>query len=608
MKKHLFTAAMALVMGTGFAQSFLDHTTYRGAFEPAPTAQWTAGWTNWDPQNTVYPAPTMTVSSNITTATTWATGQTVLLQGPVFVTNGAVLTIQPGVIVRGSSAVAGSGLFVCTGAKLNAVGNATAPIVFTSDNAPGNRIIGDWGGIILMGLASCNAPASNTANVTGGAPVPAAGTNYIEGIASSSLTLYGGGSNPNDHDNSGDLEYVRIEFGGYVYAPNKEINGLTFGAVGDGTKIDHIQCSFINDDAYEWFGGSVNCKHIIAYGCIDDDWDTDNGFHGKVQYGLGIRHPKYADPTYNVSGGSTSEGFESDNNPADDYTSPQTAAIFANMTEIGPDQFAAVSTGLSVTPSRTVVTAAGQTVVVHAGFERGARIRRNSALRVINSLVLDHATNGLYVDGNHSEDNANGGCLLFKNNILAGYGVNATTRGTYTVWVNQTAWMGAQGTDTSKASVTVSGGNVTSLYMANPYFNMSSLSTANPDFRPIGIAASGADWAHPYIAAENTSTCTNGAVTVGIKENNILIGSVNLFPNPSTGLTSLQVNAHNASSVSIHVCDITGKVVMTPVQNQTMVAGENTFSFNAQNLNDGIYFVTLTTDNGKETVKLVVSK
>ena len=97
---------------------------------------------------------------------------------------------------------------------------------------------------------------------------------------------------PIPHDNSGVLKYVRIEYAGIAYSPNNEINGMTFGGVGDGTTIDYVQVSYSNDDSYEWFGGTVHCRHLIAYRGIDDDFDTDFGFQGKFQFLLGIRDPR----------------------------------------------------------------------------------------------------------------------------------------------------------------------------------------------------------------------------------------------------------------------------------------------------------------------------
>ena len=387
--KLILTAVVALVCNFAFAQSlpaFFVPTTYRGAFAPAPAAMWTAGWTNFDPQNATYPTSDVTITSNVTSNTTWTSNHTYLLQGQIYVTNGATLTIQAGTKILGDKNTVGAGLFISQGGKINAVGTATNPIVFTSNQPKGQRNIGDWGGVILMGKAHTNNPGD---------------TNHIEGIAPNPYTLYGG---QDDNDNSGTMQFCRIEFGGYVYQPNKEINGLTFGGVGRGTTIDHIQVSFSNDDAYEWFGGSVNCRYLVAYRSLDDDWDTDNGFSGNVQFCLSVRDPQIADnPTI-----STSEGFESDNDPTGDAATPKTTAIFSNITLIGPKRG---------NPSSTIAS----------GFKRVARIRRNSELRIYNCIAMSYL-NGLHIDGSLCENNASNGLntnpsgayCKFAYNILAG--------------------------------------------------------------------------------------------------------------------------------------------------------------------------------------------
>ena len=382
--KLILTAMIALVCNFAFAQSFFVPTTYRGAFAPAPAAMWTAGWTNWDPQNATYPSADVVITSNVTSNTTWTSNHTYLLQGQIYVTSGATLTIQAGTKILGDKNTVGAGLFISKGGKINAVGTATNPIVFTSNQPKGQRNIGDWGGVILMGKAHTNNPGD---------------TNHIEGIAPNPYTLYGG---QDDNDNSGTMQFCRIEFGGYVYQPNKEINGLTFGGVGRGTTIDHIQVSFSNDDAFEWFGGSVNCRYLVAYRSLDDDWDTDNGFSGHVQFCLSVRDPQIADnPAI-----STSEGFESDNDPNGDAATPKTTAIFSNITLIGPKRG---------NPSSTIAV----------GFKRVARIRRNSELRVYNCVALSYL-NGLHIDGSLCETNATNGLtstspyLRFAYNILAG--------------------------------------------------------------------------------------------------------------------------------------------------------------------------------------------
>jgi len=272
---------LALLFGfittTLLAQNtFWTPTVYRGAFEPAPVPMWTDSWTNFDPQYTIYPTPTDTVSDSITVNTVWTTNKTYLVQGPLYVK--ANLTIQPGTVVLFDKTAAGSALIVTTKGKLFADGqvsnNFINPIVFASSAAAGQRNIGDWGGIVILGEAINNLPA----NAAAGTP---AGIGFIEGLPTSNNTQYGGN---NDEDTSGVLRYVRIEFGGYAYQPDKEINGLTFGSVGSGTVVDYVQVSFANDDAFEWFGGTVNCKHIVSYRNLDDDFDTDFGYRGKVQF------------------------------------------------------------------------------------------------------------------------------------------------------------------------------------------------------------------------------------------------------------------------------------------------------------------------------------
>jgi hypothetical protein len=415
MKKNYLIAILFLIVNMVSAQ--IEQTSYRGAFAPAPTAMWTDSWTNYDPQNTVYGAATVTVSADITANTTWTTGKVYSLSGLINVRNNAVLTIQPGVIVRGAGA--GAALVITKGAKINAVGTAASPIVFTSNNVPGSRSKGDWGGIILLGKGAFN--LNN-------------GVNNIEGLTASVYTEYGGGLTPDNADSSGTLKYVRIEFGGYVYAPNSEINGLTMGAVGSGTTIDYVQVSFANDDAFEWFGGSVNCKHLVSYRNLDDDFDTDNGYSGSVQYALAIRDPQIAD----APAVSTSEGFESDNNAAGSTVTPATSAIFTNCTLIGPSY-------------RVTLTNGG---TLASGYKKTARIRRASQLKIFNSLFMDFQE-GLHIDGVAAENNAVAGTLKFKNNIQAGIltkSIQVTSPGTITAGVNpafnMTNWYTANGNST----------------------------------------------------------------------------------------------------------------------------------------------------------------
>ena len=382
--KHLLTL-VALSAATLFGQtSFWTPTSYRGAFAPAPAAQWTDGWANWDPQNTVYPSPTDTVSGEITSHSTWSSNKVYLVRGPVYLKT--LLLVQPGTVILFDKNTAGSALIVTKAGTLYAEGTASQPIVFASNAAPGQRNIGDWGGVVMLGEAVNNLPA----NAAAGTP---AGIGYVEGLPTSPNTEYGGSD---DQDSSGILKYVRIEFGGYAYMPDKEINGLTFGSVGSRTVVDYVQVSFTNDDAFEWFGGTVNAKHLVSYRNLDDDMDCDFGYRGKVQFALIVRDPFIADQ----SSGSTSEGFECDNDGAGSNNTPKTAATFSNVTAIGP-----LRGNLQAT--------------IDPKFRRALRLRRNSEMKIFNSVFTDFK-DGIHIDGTSTEVNALQNRLLFQNNLIAG--------------------------------------------------------------------------------------------------------------------------------------------------------------------------------------------
>jgi hypothetical protein len=413
--KKVYTLLTALCLGTfAMAQdAFWTPTTYRGAFpvtDNTPATDWTSGWTNFDPENTVYPATITTVSADITTNTTWS--GVVKLMNKVYVKNNATLTIAPGTIIRGDKLTQGS-LIITRGAKIIADGTAANPIVFTSNEAVGARNEGDWGGLVILGLAKNNQPG---------------GVANIEGIVPTTDSQFGGNF---DNDYSGILRYVRVEFAGIALEPNKEINGITFGSVGNQTIVDYTQVSFSGDDSYEWFGGTVNCKHIIAYRGIDDDFDTDFGYRGKVQFFLSIRDKDMSD----AAGDSNS--FESDNDAAGSTAQPKTAPIFSNGTIVGPK-----GNGTTALP-------------VGEKFEKSFRLRRNTATSVFNTLTTGWEK-GLSIEGTAVVNNVNGDTLVFGHNTLSNYAANTNTiynAGTGTGAASTAAFylsfMGPDGNDTT---------------------------------------------------------------------------------------------------------------------------------------------------------------
>ncbi|MBP6758753.1 MAG: T9SS type A sorting domain-containing protein, partial [Flavobacterium sp.] len=523
----------------------ITKVAYRGAFAPAPIPMWTDTWTEYDPQNKVYPTPTVTISANITTNTTWTAGNTYSLGGQIYVKNNATLTIEPGVIIRSSAA--GAGLFVTKGAKLIAEGTAANPIVFTSANSEGNRNRGDWGGVILLGNGAYNINS---------------GVNNIEGITASADTQFGGGATPDDNDNSGSLKYVRIEFAGYTYGAagsNTEINGLTFGAVGRGTTIDYVQVSYANDDSFEWFGGAVNCKHLVAYRGLDDDFDTDNGFSGSVQFALAIKEPAVADT-------SDSNCFESDNNSTSANGTKFTTGIFSNCTLVGPTY-------------RTTLPSGGTLAIRH---RRGAHLRRNTELQVFNSIFMDFV-DGLVVDGNTTTTNATNNALKFKNNIIAG-----TTAAKVAVKIESptTAFdIATWFTSNSNTSQTASAGLLTL-----PYNTADGSIYTGLDYRPAtgSIALTGADFTDSSLGAKD--------FTAAISE-----FYLSLYPNPYTNTFKLNYISNNDETVKVAIYDLTGKLLETrtveyaDINNQEMGNGYV----------PGIYIVVLKQADISKSVRVI---
>lgn len=384
--------------------ALVSTTACRNIEEDGPTIIQNGGNGNGETENLI-------LSGKITTNTTLKANKIYKLRGLVYVTNGATLTIEPGTKIVGEADKNGA-LIITRGSKIMAEGTAANPIIFTSEKPSPKR--GDWAGVVILG----NAPTNASFGGVNGVGEIEGGINNSEGLG-----LYGG---TNPADNSGVLKYVRIEYAGYAFLPDKEINGLTFGGVGNGTTVDYVEVAYANDDSFEWFGGTVNCSHLISYKGLDDDFDTDNGYSGNVQFGIAVRDPQVAD----VSG---SNAFESDNDANGSSLAPQTSATFSNMTIIGPINSAAPGS-------------------VNALFQNALQIRRNSSISVFNSVFTGFPV-GLFIDatkGTPTDNNIVGNKLFFENNVLAGnttplkFGPSTSTPTTYTL-ADLTTWFNAKG-------------------------------------------------------------------------------------------------------------------------------------------------------------------
>ncbi|HVK38913.1 MAG TPA: hypothetical protein VNA88_10300, partial [Candidatus Kapabacteria bacterium] len=256
------------------------------------------------------------LAGNINDTRTLSADTVYTISGFVFIQPGAKLVIPPGTrlegdpdpTVQGSSIVALRGTATKPSGQLIAEGTAANPVVFTSGNAAGSRKRGDWGGIVLSGLADLNLDGKTGSN---------------EGVPGT----YGPGgvlAQPKYDDNSGVLRYVRIEYGGTKVSPDNEINGLTMNAVGSGTTIEHVQAHMIADDGFEWFGGSVNGKYLVSSANDDDAFDMDFGYSGKLQFLFAIQDPALAN-----------RGFEIDNDGSGSDKAPYTSATISNVTLVG---------------------------------------------------------------------------------------------------------------------------------------------------------------------------------------------------------------------------------------------------------------------------------
>ena len=441
---------------------------------------------------TIGPKPVVTVVGSVSANTTWTRTNVYLIRGFVYVTSGATLTIEPGTIIKGATRdldpegqSRGGTLIVEQGAKLEAKGTAAQPIIFTSSKAPGQRNYGDWGGIVLIGRAQTNRPGS---------------TGFEGGIRGQ----YGAGSAADD--NSGTLQYVRIEFPGIALSAsaNSEVNGLSLYGVGSGTTIDHVQVSYSGDDAFEWFGGTVNAKYLVAHRTFDDDWDTDFGYTGKVQFGVSLRDPEYADA-------SGSNGFESDNfggtqagEPATALNNglPLTAPVFANISNF-------VTTSA---PSTATVKGSG-------GYQSAMHIRRNTSISIYNSVFVGYPE-GLRLEGTATGTlaNANNGGLELQGIVLANTGTSSTSavRGAASITNAQAEEYFNLAT---RKNVVILSTDLASLLLNGASFNLTAPNFLPGAGSPLLVAASAATGGKlsdpffvpaPYRGAFNTENWTAG--------------------------------------------------------------------------------------------------
>ncbi len=240
------------------------------------SSNWLNNWTEFKPQNTEYNETNQILYGKITTNTTLLKKNTYLLQGPVYVTNNAVLTIEPGTVIKGDYETNGA-LIITKGAQINANGTETDPIVFTS-NRP-QRKPGDWGGLIVLGDAPIN---------------KFGGTSSIAFELDPSQTIYGGA---NPMANSGIMRFLRIEFAGKKIKGYKDYNALSLAGVGSKTVIENVMCSFPQGNAVEILGGDMTVKNMVSLRSSGDDFRFTQGAQVRMDNSLAVRHSYYSGAT-----------------------------------------------------------------------------------------------------------------------------------------------------------------------------------------------------------------------------------------------------------------------------------------------------------------------
>lgn len=510
-----------------------------------------------------------------------------ILTGLYYVDSTYSITIQPGTAVLGDTAAT---LTIRRGAQIHASGTPAQPIVFSSLKTPGTRARGDWGGVILLG----DAPVNKVDPLIEGG--------IIEGTY--------GGNNPG-HD-VGEFCYARIEFGGYRYQLNNEVNGLTMGGVGSGSEIHHVQVSYNFDDAFEWFGGTVPCSCLVSFCGTDDEFDTDFGYAGNVQFCFAVRDSSLWDPT------GESNGFESDNDGSStSQAEPFTWCRFSNVTLVGPERTDALV----------------GTIPVGHKYQYSALLRRSTRHSIFNSVITGYPW-GFSVRDVFTIRYAQNDTLQVLNTS-----VTATLRpsGSTSVhdegrWAGVTAWfekagygnIGSQPRNPSAVGLT----DMSNLYNPNPVPLVGSeldgtASFSDPSlagFHPVtyrGAFEPGVPMANQWTAGWTNFDPQNTDYNPG--QVNVPETSLGRFgelsqnaPNPFNPVTRIAYSLAQPGRVTLRVFDVTGRPVRTLVDGW-METGRYEATWDGRDsrgaeVASGVYFYQIDAPGLVTSKKMVVSK
>lgn len=511
------------------------------------------------------------VTGDITANRTFYKDTIYVLSGLVYVKNNATLTIEAGTVVKGGLAPDNSNataLIIDKTGKIIAIGTPTQPIIFTSAKPAGQREFGDWGGIVFFGEA----------------PTNKINPQYENGVVPGTY----GGNNPTH--NQGTIKYARIEFAGYPFEANRELNSLTMCGVGSGTTLSYIQCSYNNDDAFEWFGGTVNVDHIIAFRTNDDDFDVDFGYSGKVQFGVSLSDSSIADV-------STKNGFEIDNDANGSTEGPLSSAVFSNMTLVGAYK------------TKTFNDQTG----LHG---RAAHIRRNSSVSIFNSAFIGWKE-GTRMDGSNTLNKYLNDSAALANNVYAGNLTQFTVAGgadntAFTTYMANPANMNRQLNEVADAMLQ------DAYNYSAPNFNPSAgsplltgagfVNAKLTGFTPttyVGAFGQNDTWAQGWTEFNPVNANYDLLNSVEKVEN---VANLNVYPNPTAATITVAFDLTYSTDVSVEILDLTGKVVANPLVNSFMDGGAQSLTADMSALINGVYFVVIKTAEGVQSTKVVVNR
>ena len=343
---------------------FFEAAAYRGAV--SADNNWTEGWIRTSGNGDETSANVEEIlQGELTTNKTLEANKVYALSGEYIVKTGATLTIQEGVkIVAKTDDESVDYIMGQQGAKLSAVGTKENPIIMTSDK----KASGAWGGLHICGKAHTNAEGGTGKSEIGDA-------------------AYGGSA---DNDNSGTLKYIRLENTGYALDSEHEANGISFYGVGNGTTVEYVQAYNGSDDGFEFFGGSVDVKHMVVTNCSDDSFDWTEGWNGRGQFLVAYQEAK------ETLGFDCDCLMECDNNGKNFAATPVACPTLANLTLIGnggEKQGVRLRAGTQVKMYNALISGKGKCLTTETTETEKALVDGTSVLNYV-TLATDIECNG----------------------------------------------------------------------------------------------------------------------------------------------------------------------------------------------------------------------